>query len=100
MTWTVLTVITESHTPPRPGEDVAVGVREKGCSACVIRNEKLKLCIKHHRERVWNARTVEIRDEPNDVQTTASEGLSEVGSSTRNEEPVEVSEGSVELSPV
>lgn len=101
MIWTVLTVVPESHTPPLPRQEKAVGIKEIGCSACIIRSKELELCIMHRRERVWSARTVEAPDEEvNVVQSSQSERSDQVGDSIRTEEPVEVPEGSVELSSV
>lgn len=76
MNYTVVTYVTQSHHPPPPGQDVAVGVREYGCFKCIDHYDKLTLCIDHRRlikQVLWSRTETIVEVEDNVTETVSVE---------------------------
>jgi hypothetical protein len=92
MGYTVLTLVPRLTVRPKPGEDMATGIREVGCARCVVRryDKHLTLCWEHKDEHILWAEHVE--EEQNVVEMVAEESeVSVLHDQTGVQESVDVS---------
>lgn len=89
--YVVLTLVPRLHRRPGPGESLATGIREEGCSRCdVDYTGKLKPCWKHTHDHILWAEKVDDAEAISDGSTVSVERDPLVRTTEGTEELLEV----------